>query len=266
MSRTEYKIWDTIPGDYTEEPSVTHYKALIRATDATVVIFPGGGYVGLSPTEGVSFAEFFNCMGMDAFVVKYRVSPHRFPSQLLDARRAIRFVRANAEKFGIDPNRVAVMGSSAGGHLAALLCTYRGDLDAEGAEAIDEIDCLPNAQILCYPVICMNDASVTHMGSNHNLLGEDWERLAPTVSPNLIADEKTPKTFIWHTFDDSVVSVRNSLEYTNKLLSLNVPTELIIYPHGHHGEGLAPGFAINKRWRSELDAWLRYIGFIDSKS
>ena len=260
--KEEFLLWDNaVSGE--NFPTITHYKAFVRSSNATVVIFPGGGYAGLSPHEGEGYAQFFNIIGMDAFVVKYRVAPNRFPIPLLDARRAVRFVRANAEKFNIDPNKVAVMGSSAGGHLSALISTYRGEIAGEGVDEIDGYDYLPNAQILCYPVICMHDRAVSHIGSNRNLLGEDWEKKAEAVSPDLIADDKTPPAFIWHTSDDEAVNVVNSLRYAEKLHSLHIPTELIVYPHGGHGEGVAPAYEINRRWTDELDKWLGYIGFIN---
>ena len=112
-----FKMWDKTPEVDGFEPTIEYYKAEDKKTDATIVIFPGGGYVGRAEHEGKGYAEFFNSLGMDAFVVQYRVSPYRFPLPLLDARRGVRWVRANGEKFGINPEKVGVMGSSAGGHL-----------------------------------------------------------------------------------------------------------------------------------------------------
>ena len=265
MSKTEtVKLWDKTPGKYVYEPEITYYPTLVKVSKATVVIFPGGGYYGLAPHEGEGYAQFFNTIGLDAFVVKNRVSPCTFPLPLLDARRAVRYVRANAEKYDIDPSRVAVMGSSAGGHLAALVSTYRGEIEYEGIDATDGYDYLPNAQILCYPVICMDDDRITHMGSNEGLLGDN-RSLAPSVTPSTIADEKTPQAFFWHTSDDSAVNVINTYRYATKLRELNIPAEVIVYPSGHHGEGLAPGFYLNNGWTAELHKWLCYIGFISQK-
>ena len=125
-----------------------------KCSDAAIVIFPGGAYRGLADHEGRGYAEFLNENGITAFVVNYRVAPHKFPLDLLDARRAVRWGRAHAGEYGICKDKIAVMGSSAGGHLTALVSTYRGAIDHEGMDAVDREEYLPNAQILCYPVIC----------------------------------------------------------------------------------------------------------------
>ena len=120
---TTYKMWDNVPGTCLEEPVLEYFPAENKKSDATVVILPGGAYEVRAVHEGAGYAEYFNSIGMDAFVCEYRVKPHKFPLPLLDARRAIRYVRAHAAEFGIDPAKVAVMGSSAGGHLAGLAST-----------------------------------------------------------------------------------------------------------------------------------------------
>ncbi|MBO7292531.1 MAG: alpha/beta hydrolase, partial [Clostridia bacterium] len=169
---TVYPLWEgTFPGTATETPAVTFYPPAEKKSDAAVVIFPGGGYHHRAKHEGEGYAEFLNGFGIAAFVVDYRVTPAYFPDPLLDARRAVRFVRANAERFGIDPQKIAVMGSSAGGHLAALVSTYLERIEGEGVDAIDEFDALPNAQVLCYPVIS-SDERIAHVGSFRTLLGD----------------------------------------------------------------------------------------------
>ena len=256
-----FSLWnDKVPGAETEVPRITLYKSLQKCTDATVVIFPGGGYGVRAKHEGEGYAQLFNTFGMDAFVVDYRVSPARFPDELLDARRAVRFVRANAEKFGVSKDKIAVMGSSAGGHLSAFLSTYRAPIDGEGVDAVDSEDYLPNAQILCYPVIS-SDEAIANTGSYHNLLGDRYgER--DSFSPDLIADEKTPQAFIWHTADDGGVNVINSYRYATRLRELNVYCEMHIFPNGAHGLGVAPQAPHVAQWTGLLHNWLRYIGFI----
>ena len=129
-----FKLWES------SDVEISYFPSLHKASDATVVIFPGGGYLRRAPHEGENYAQLFNTFGMDAFVVHYRVSPDRFPLPLLDARRGVRFVRANAEKFGISKDKVLVMGSSAGGHLSAFLSTYFDPIDGEGVDEIDNED------------------------------------------------------------------------------------------------------------------------------
>ena len=175
-------LWDNIPGTFTEEPALYYYPTEKRKSDGAVVIFPGGAYVGHAQHEGQGYAEYLNSLGIDAFVCPYRCTPHYFPLPLLDARRAVRYVRTNAGKYGIDPTKIAVMGSSAGGHLAALISTYTAPIAFEDMDEIDKADCMPNASILCYPVIHFPDTTgVSHYGSYYNLLGEEKLDLAPSL-------------------------------------------------------------------------------------
>jgi len=260
---TTFPLYDgEIPGKATEIPSITFYPSIRKTSKATVVIFPGGGYSCRAPHEGIGYAQFLNAFGMNAFVVSYRVAPSHFPDQLLDARRAVRFVRGNAEKFGIDGTKIAVMGSSAGGHLAAFVSTFRGILPGENKDPVDAVDYLPNAQILCYPVISA-DEKISHAGSYHNLLdGLYTER--DKYSPDLIADEKTPMAFIWHTSEDSCVNVCNSFRYATRLREVNVPVEMHIFPYGQHGLGTAGEFSHVATWVPLLRNWLMLIGFLNT--
>ena len=212
-----YKLWDDTSGFCEENPVIEYYKPQIKTTDMAVVIFPGGGYCCRAVHEGEGYAKFLAGFGITAFVVQYRVNPHVFPLPLLDARRGIRFVRYNAEKFGIDKNKIAVMGSSAGGHLAALVSTYLKHIDFEEEDAIDGESFLPNAQILCYPVINLFDKSIAHIGSGDNLIGIKYDALnsreiREELSPSTHVSKNTPQAFLWHTFEDKVVNVCNSLE------------------------------------------------------
>ena len=183
---------------------------------------------------------------------------------MLDARRAIRFVRANAEKFGIDPEHIAVMGSSAGGHLTAAVSTYRMKLCGEGVDALDEVDYLPSAQILCYPVTNMK----SHKGSYLNLLGMGAEAIAEEYDPILLADEKTPPAFIWHTAADDGVNVIGSYSYASKLKSLDIPVELHVFPFGKHGLGTGKAKDRDQEpyvtvWTELLRRWLELFNFFD---
>ena len=254
MKETVLTLWN--------DPNATKirfYPAEKKRGDGTVVIFAGGGYQMRAPYEEIDYALRLNEYGLNVFTVDYRVSPDRFPLPLLDARRAVRFVRANAGRFGIDPHKVAVMGSSAGGHLAALTSTYREPIEGEGVDDVDGFDFLPDAAILCYPVITLFE-SHRHKHSAINLLGDKVDELAPKLSPDKIADERTPRTFIWHTASDELVPVLNSLRYAERLREVGVPFELHIFPDGRHGLGLAESNPHVAEWTELLRKWLIYYG------
>ena len=231
------------------------YEPKIKRGDGAVVIFPGGGYSFRAPHEGDGYAEKLSEIGVTAFVVDYRVAPSRFPAPLADARRAILTVRERAKEFCIDPRKIAVMGSSAGGHLAALSATYKSE------EGLDD---LPNAQILCYPVTDIE----SHRGSYENLLGERLLKF-DSVTPTLLASEGTPPAFIWHTSSDDLVDVRGSYQYAARLSELSVPVEMHIYPVGGHGLGLADGISGRakeeyvQRWIDDLEHWLKLMKWIN---
>ena len=252
------QLWQDTPGLCEEVPVLDIYIPENQTTDIAVVIMPGGGYTHRAVHEGQGYAEFLNGHGIAAFVCQYRVSPHQFPLPLLDARRALRYVRYHSEEFGISKEKVYIMGSSAGGHLSAMTSTYREPIAFEGLDAIDQECACPNGQILCYPVIDLVHLEISHAGSAHSLLGEQWDSMSEKLSPNLVADENTPKAFIWHTFEDGAVNVINSLDYAKRLRQMQVPVEMHIYPHGHHGLGLAPDHPHVADWSERLIAWLKY--------
>ncbi len=229
-----------------------------KKSNAAIVIFPGGAYAFRAEHEGKGYAEFFNSIGYHAFVCAYRVAPHRFPAPLIDARRAVRCVRSHAEELGIDKNKIAVIGSSAGGNLAALLCTYLENIEGEEAEDGRHEDFLPNFQILCYPVISLADNTVTHAESKRNLLSSD-EDLARILSPELHVTRKTPPAFLWHTANDSCVPVENTLLYTEALKKAGVSVETHIFPNGSHGLGLARENPSVSVWTKLLETRLKDV-------
>ena len=261
------KLWnEEIPG-YIEGasiPTIHYYPAKNKKGDGCVVIFAGGGYRGRAAHEGEGYAHFFEEKGIDSFVVDYRFKPSYFPLPLLDARRAVRYVRAHAEELGIDPARIAVMGSSAGGHMAALVSTYLERLDGEGVDALDEVDFKPNAQILCYPVT----DNQSHTSSYPNLMGEGKEDEYEKITPLLLANRDTPPAFIWHTSTDSCVDVNGSLRYAARLHELGISVELHVYPVGGHGLGV--GYYPEKNidvpyvrgWTERLAEWLKLVGWL----
>ena len=261
---SSFKLWEAdAPGhqEGLDIPTLHYYPAKSKLGNGAVIICAGGAYLRRSPHEDVGYAEYLNSIGLDAFVLDYRVKPCEFPYPLLDARRAIRFVRKNADRFGVDTNKIAIMGSSAGGHLAALTSTYKEKIDGEGIDDIDTLNFVPNAQILCYPVLDV----AGHKYSFEVLLGERFDD-HENVTPSLLADQNTPPCFLWHTSTDTCVDVNGSLRYCHKLHELGVSTEMHIYPVGIHGLGLANDEKHDCKyiqgWAKNLEAWLKEFGYI----
>ena len=246
-----YNLWDE---KAQEDVIMEYYEPLKKSSDAAVIIFPGGGYTWLADHEGEGYAQLLNVFGISAFVVKYRVYPNLFPAPLLDARRAIRFVRFHANKFAINKSKVLVMGSSAGGHLAALVSTYLEEI-GEPNDALCQESFLPNGQILCYPLIS-SDESISHKGSYRSLLGDKYEN-RQDYSPELLISEKTPPAFIWHTANDELVPSENSYRYAEMLTKNGIACELHVFPFGNHGLGIANGDRQVNQWVYLLQNWLR---------
>lgn len=251
----EYTLWQE-----KDSTKIEWYEPAEKKSDGAVIVFPGGGYACLCDYEGKDYAEYLNTLGITAFVVYYHLTPDHFPLPLLDARRAVRFVRANAEKFGIAKDKIAVMGSSAGGHLSALVSTYMDGIDGEGVDVVDKEDYLPNGQILCYPVIS-SDEKIYHQGSYMNLLGDLYEQ-KKKFDPALIASEKTPKAFIWHTAEDQSVPVENSYRYATALTRKGVQNELHVFPFGAHGRALSLDDPHTAQWKGLLENWFKLNGWL----
>jgi acetyl esterase/lipase len=235
------------------------------ATGASMVVCPGGGYGGLAAHEGEGYANWLNEQGIAAFVLKYRLgsSGYRHPRMLEDAARAVRLVRFHAADWKLDPKRVGIIGSSAGGHLASTLLTHFDAGQPNAADPIERISCRPALGVLCYPVITMGEE--THRGSRDNLLGKEPSRtLIEELSNELHVTRETPPCFIFHTYDDAVVPVENSLEFAAALRRAAVPFELHIYEHGAHGMGLGKMAADptqKHEWTRECQRWLKEQGF-----
>lgn len=260
----KFPLWDNVPGMCEEIPTITAFIPDRWKKSGAIVIFPGGGYSGRALHEGVGYAEFLAAQGYCSFVVDYRVAPHTFPLPLLDARRGVQFVRYYAEKYGIDKDKIAVMGSSAGGHLAALISTFFDDIKCDCDDAISKESFVPNAQILCYPVIDLH-APIGHEGSGMCLLGEQYKTDYEKFTPRLLISEKTPQAFIWHTFEDMLVDVRNTLYYAGAMREKQIPVEVHVFPNGGHGKGRSLDNDDVSRyisqWNNLLLNWLEYINF-----
>jgi acetyl esterase/lipase len=240
-------LWpDKAPGAIGTEPkdipTLTPFlPAEGQGTGAAMVICPGGGYGGLAPHEGAGYAEWLAKNGVAGFVLKYRLGSggYHHPVMLNDAARAIRLVRSRAAEWKIDPKRIGVMGSSAGGHLASTILTHFDAGQADAADPIDRVSSRPDLGVLCYPVITMGE--FTHGGSKKNLLGENpSQELVDLLSNEKQVTKETPPTFIFHTYADSGVPVENSLLFAEALRKNKVPFDLHIYEKGGHGMGLGP--------------------------
>ena len=259
------ELWDEVPGLCEEVPYITAYIPENKTSRGAVVVLPGGGYSMRAEHEGKGYAEFLSKNGITAFVVDYRVYPHRFPLPRIDARRGVQTVRHMADKYGIDKNKIAVMGSSAGGHLASLTSTYYEATEYDVNDEISKESFIPNFQILCYPVIKLLGKGIGHLGSGRNLLGEIQVDMGEELSTDNIVSDKTPPAFIWHTFADDCVNVINTLDYAKALKKYGIPTEIHIYPDGPHGMGVPMGddkvSKHNYAWAEALINWLKYNEF-----
>lgn len=229
----------SFPGSETNpDPLIEFYPpAEGMANRRALVIFPGGGYHHLAPHEGKGYAEHFAASGYTCFVVSYRLAPdgHRHPAMLEDAVAAVHTVRQRAAKFAIDPDKIGVMGSSAGGHLAASLMVHH-------AHYTNRADCRPDFGILCYPVITFGPEHA-HGGSCTALLGDKPDpHLVDFLSCEKQVTRDTPSAFLWHTGEDAAVPMQNSLLFANALHRAGVPVELHVYPAGRHGLGLDTAF------------------------
>jgi len=239
------------------------------AIETAVVVCPGGGYGALAlDHEGKQIAEWFNSFGVTTIVLEYRHRSKGYghPNPLLDVQRAIRTVRFNADKWGIDPAKIGVMGFSAGGHLASTAGTHFDDPpnfpEGYAADAVDAISCRPDFMVLCYPVIQF-DAAVTHRGSQNNLIGRDAPaELVEYYSSEKQVTDRTPPTFIFFTDEDTAVPPENGVAFYLALRQHKIPAEMHIFQKGAHGLGLAQGRPGVEHWPELCRAWLLNNGFI----
>ena len=222
-----------------------------------VIICPGGGYFILATShEGVDVAKFFNSIGINAMVVKYRIPNDKAQvdktiAPLQDAQQAMLLARTNAADWGIDANKIGIMGFSAGGHLAASLSSHYADIKIENPQ---HLSLRPNFQILIYPVITMKDFG--HAGSKENLIGKNpTESQIQYYSNELNVDLKTPPAFIVHAKNDDAVPVQNAYEYDKALKANKVSSTLYLYEKGGHGFGMKNPTA-TEQWTTPLTAWL----------
>ncbi len=235
-----------------------------KANGTAIVICPGGSYWGLAiEHEGKQVAQWLNGLGITAFVLKYRLPDNSIMADkaigpMQDGQEAIRLVRRHAKEWGIDPNKIGIMGFSAGGHLASTLSTH---FNEKVYEPSDSISARPDFSLLIYPVISM-DSAITHWGSRVNLLGGNPSpELVSHFSNELQVSRETPPAFLVHSLDDNLVPVQNSMNYALALQKLNIPCELHIYGSGGHGYGLGRSTGTESTWPEACRKWLEARGF-----
>ena len=259
QEKVEMLLWDKNPADtssvkfeairasdFTRDPAITVYIPQ-NPNGKAIIMCPGGGYGWLAMGhEGHDMAQWFNNQGITYVVLKYRLPQGDFNIPLKDAEQAIRLVRMNSAKWGIDSSKVGIMGASAGGHLASTLATHYSSKETR-----------PDFQVLFYPVRTM-DPAYTHGGSRENLLGSSPSKeLQDRFSNELQVTPDTPKAFIMLSSDDGAVPVKNSINYYSALLGNNVRASMHAYPDGGHGWGYGDGFIYKSQWMEELEKWLR---------
>jgi acetyl esterase/lipase len=271
--QTPIPLWpDGAPGalgnSTNDIPTLTPYLCETNATGAALVICPGGGYSHLAPHEGNDYALWLNEHGVTCFVLKYRLgsSGYRHPAMMQDGLRAMRWVRAHADEYKIEPHRIGIMGSSAGGHMASTAMTHFDFGDTNAADPIERQSSRPDIGVLCYPVITMGEFA--HRGSKDNLLGTNAPpspELVQFLSNELHVKTNTPPCFIWTTFEDKTVPMENTMMFAEALRKNHVPFDLHVYQKGPHGQGLGgrkyPS-ANMLPWTADCLYWLKLQGWV----
>lgn len=235
-----------------------------RATGAGVVVCPGGGYAALATGhEGHAVAEWLNDLGVSAFVLRYRHGPrYRHPWPLRDAQRAVRMVRAHAGAWRVDPERLGVLGFSAGGHLASTVGTHTEPGAPSAADSLARFSTRPSFLTLVYPVISLVEP-YAHAGSRRMLLGPDPDSaLVRRLSSETQVTPETPPTFLVHTGQDETVPAENSVAFYLALRDAGVPAEMHLYEEGTHGFGLAPTDPVLSSWTDRWADWARERGLL----
>ncbi len=266
--KTMLNIWNDKPLGYNEEydcgqninkPELEEFVIYDGKKHSCVLILPGGGYDHLADHEGANVAKRLNEKGISAFVLYYRIAPYAHPIQLWDSKRAMRYIRYNADRYNIYADKIGIMGFSAGAHLAGLTTEFYDKYDYEAIDGADALSARPDALCLCYPVISLTKP-VSHFRSGDNLcMGS--EELKYDFSLENSVREDMPPVFIWHTVGDKGVDCRNSIEMASALKEKGCVFELHIFPDGKHGIDLAEGIRGTEQWFSLYCNWLERIGF-----
>jgi len=273
-----FPLWPAgqVPGALGTEPKDTptltpYYPEAGKANGGVVLVFPGGGYKNLAAHEGEPYAKWLNSLGFTTFVLKYRLFPGGYHIQQieLDAHRAVRYVRANAADWKLDPQRILVIGSSAGGHLAATLSTQFDAGKPDAVDPIERVSSRPDGTILCYGFILFDQRTMPDPQRREEWLGKDVpDEAALRYAPAHHVRADTPPCFVWQTVEDNKVIVENALAFANALRTAKRPFDLHLYEQGIHGIGLGlkgkpfTPEAVLHPWTRDAEFWLRAQGFL----
>ena len=260
------KAPDALGDDDKDIPTLTPYwPAPEQATGAAFIVAPGGGYRNLAAHEGEPFAKWLASQGIAAFVLKYRLTTNGYhvPTILLDGQRAVRYVRSHAEGWGLDPKRIGMIGSSAGGHLTATVITQFDAGKADAEDVVERASSRPDLAVLCYGFILFDipkpEREAQFLGPNGT---EEQKKL---LSPRLNVRNDTPPVFIWQTVEDQSVIVDNAFAFATALREKGVPFDLHLYEKGKHGIGLGDKNldpAKMHPWTKDCAFWLKQQGFV----
>lgn len=266
-----YNIFDMTVEGSVGSPTLTTYlidtpEGLLVRERPIVIVCPGGGYNHISIREGEFLALQFLAMGYHAAVLRYSIAPAVYPTQLTELAKAVALIRTSAKEWHIQEDKLFIQGSSAGGHLAASFgCFWKSGLFSDLTEGNEEL-LRPNGLLLSYPVITSGEFA--HRGSFEMLLGSRYEELLEKMSLENQVNSDTPKTFLWHTYEDTTVPVENSLLFAWALRRQKIPVELHVYPKGFHGLGLGNRMtcsAEGKEIQPEVTTWISLAGtFIEN--
>jgi acetyl esterase/lipase len=257
-------------GRYTNihHPSLIVYAPPAEKSSGTAVVFaPGGGYVRVAAgINGGEVVKWLNSLGVTVFLLKYRHADYGHPAPLQDALRAVRIVRSRATEWGVKPDRVGMLGGSAGGHLTASAGTL---FDAPEGRTGAELDCVsgrPDFLVLVFPVITMQEPA-THVISRRALLGDNpSEEQKHRLSVEEQVSKDTPPAFLVHSAEDTTVPVENSLLFYAAMRRAKAPIEMHLYPRGPHGSGMDPKLGPTAEWPRHCESWMRFNGWLPKVS
>jgi acetyl esterase/lipase len=248
-----------------DRPTLTvFFPEASKRVQTGVIVCPGGGYHFVAMDyEGTQPAKWLNSLGIAAFVLDYRIAPrYRYPAEIQDGERAVRYVRSHAHDYGISPERIGIWGFSAGGHLASTVGTHFDGGNPQASDPIDRASDRPDFMILSYAAISFT-TPYTEKGSMHMLLGEHPDpKLVRSFSNELQVTAETPPTFLFSTDSDQTVPAENAVLFFMALRKQHIPAELHVFRSGPHGVGLGQDYASLSIWPTLLASWLRVLGML----